>query len=93
VLLESTVQSGTTTGFARFEWARKDELFPPPDVRHSQPFGVGKLSVGLLRDGRLGDRVTLGVGAGAGAHFVPEGLRDEYGRRPLSYTLFTRLRG
>lgn len=92
VLLESALQWGRTTGFFRYESARKDELFPPTDLRHSELFTVRKVNVGLLRDFDLGGNLDLGIGGTASLHSVPGALRAEYGNRPISYMLFTRVK-
>lgn len=87
--LESAFQWAQTTGFLRYESARKDELFPPTDLRHSELFTVRKLNVGVVRDFALAGVFDLGLGATASVHSVPGALKAEYGNRPVSYMLFT----
>ena len=92
VLLESALEWGPTTGFFRYESARKDELFPASDLRHSDLFTVRKLNVGLIRDFALAGPLVLGIGGTTSVHLIPAALEAEYGNRPISYMLFTRVK-
>jgi hypothetical protein len=91
LLAESALEWRGTTVFARYERARKDELFPPPDLRHSTPYSIGKLDVGILVERPTAWGVRLGAGATAGVHWVPAELVPAYGANPKSLMLFTRL--
>jgi hypothetical protein len=90
-LVETTLAWEATSVFARFERARKDELFPPPDLRHSQFFAVSKLEVGFAREMAAAGVFRFGLGAAASVHWLPSELAAAYGSGLRSYTLFTRV--
>jgi hypothetical protein len=91
LLVESALQWRGASLFARYERARKDELFPPPDPRHSTPYRVEKLDVGVAGEIVMAAGVRIGIGATASAHWVPSELASTYGAAPKSYMLFTRI--
>jgi hypothetical protein len=91
VLVETALTWGGTSVFARYEGARKDELVPPPDLRHSQLFRIAKLEVGFARELETVGALRFGLGAAASVHWIPDELAVEYGSARRSYTLFTRV--
>jgi hypothetical protein len=92
LLVESALEWRGATLFWRYERARKDELFPPPDLRHSTPYWVEKLELGVAGELVTAAGVRMGVGLTASAHWVPGELASAYGgAAPKSYMLFTRI--
>ena len=53
---------------------------------------VAKASVGAIRDFRVRENVTLGVGALYSHNFVPDDLEAAYGSDPDGAMAFVRLR-
>ncbi|MFQ5473142.1 MAG: hypothetical protein ACE5FA_09700 [Dehalococcoidia bacterium] len=92
ILVESAIQRRQTSVFARFEWARKDELFGPADVRHSRLFGVSKASLGGIVELPARAPVRIGFGAVGSVHFVAGDLQNIYGSLPASLLVFGRVR-
>ena len=92
-LLESSVRvSGVHTVFARAERVSKDELFAPGDPLEGRAFGVGKATLGYIYDFARWGRTQWGVGGLGSVNVVPSALRPAYGRLPLSYMLFARVK-
>ncbi len=91
-LVESAWNAGRATTFVRWERAKKDELFPPADARHSTFFTVSKLAAGLSVD--VADLGGIGWGLGvAGALYGLDGELDPlYGSKPRSGMVYLRLR-
>lgn len=91
VFLETSYHRGPLALFGRFERARKDELFPPIDQRHSTFFDVGAATLGtLVRVARPGFTVWS-LGVSGSVHFLPDTLHPAYGERPLAGMVFVRL--
>jgi hypothetical protein len=80
------------TIFARAEHVEKDELFDAPNPLASQIFNVGKLSVGYVYDIPIVEHVSFGLGGLGSAYSYPGRLEQTYGKNPLSYMLFARLK-
>jgi hypothetical protein len=76
--------------FGRLEYAQKDELFLPSDLRHGNVFDVGKLNMGYAYDIPVGP-LRLGVGATGSIGAIPPSLQSVYGRWPVSGLVFTRV--
>ena len=57
------------------------------------PLDVSKLSLGVLRDFRIGERMTLGIGALHSFNFVPGALEASYGDDPDGTLVFIRFVG
>jgi len=56
-------------------------------------FTVAKVSMGAVRDLRLGERAKLGLGGLYAINFLPEALRPAYGAtEPTGLMAFIRLR-
>jgi len=92
-LIESAVTLDLRhTFFMRAERVDQRELFEAPSPLHHQVFAVNKLSLGYIHDWRLAENVSLGVGALGSAYAYPDALNASYGRSPLSYMLFVRLK-
>lgn len=92
VALESAVGLGAWTLYGRAEYAETNELVPGPGGHHGPTFNVGKVSLGAIRDFRLGPNVRLGLGAQYARNFMPDGLAALYGGEPGGAMAFIRLR-
>lgn len=88
VVLESTYYHGTNSTFARFERVDKDELVGVPEGR----YGITKLVLGHTHGLSSRDGYDLGLGAYVGLYAFPRALEPFYGRRPVTWGLFLRLR-
>jgi hypothetical protein len=78
--------------FGRGEITENRELVEDPE-EHGSAFRVGKLSLGALRDFRIAEHFSLGVGGLVAVNFVPRGLAPLYGgRHPLGAMGFVRLK-
>ena len=80
------------TVFARAEVTENDELLADPGEIHGPAYTVGKLSLGAIRDIRLGNRQLLGLGIQAARNFVPSGLDAAYGGDQWGGMVFVRLK-
>jgi len=87
--LESAAGLGLWTLFARAEHAENDELTA---VHHGPAFGVGKLSLGAIRDVRIAPHVRLGLGGLYAFDFVPGALDAAYGGNPRGAMAFFRVK-
>ena len=92
VALESALGLGLWTLYGRAEYAETNELVPGPGGHHGPTFDVGKVSLGAIRDFRLGPNVRLGLGAQYARNFMPDGLAALYGGEPGGAMAFIRLR-
>ena len=92
VLLESAVNLGRHTVFARVEDVQKDELFEAPSSLAGQVFRVGEASLGYVYDLPLAKHAALGLGAMGTVNFVPGALKPAYGSNPLGWMPFVRLK-
>ena len=90
--LESALRPNARwTIFARAEHIRTDEL-TFVGGRHGPVYGVGKVSLGAVRNWPISDHISLGFGALYARDFVAAGLNTAYGREPRGGMVFTRLR-
>ena len=90
---EASLKRGAWTAFARGEITENRELLESEADEHGPAFRVGKLSAGAVRDFRVGEGLSLGVGGLVGVSFVPNGLREAYGSAsPIGAMGFVRLR-
>ena len=85
--------------YGRAELVDKKDILRPEDLRklgygeHAHPqFRVGAYTVGYVRDVYAGDSYTLGLGADATLYSKPEILDGLYGKNPVSYKAFLRMR-
>ena len=79
------------TFFARAERVQEDELFTAASALAGQVFGVGKLSVGYIRDWPLAEHLKLGIGGLVSAYGLSGQVQTAYDD-PHSYMLFLRLK-
>ncbi len=91
LVLESALGLRAWTLFGRAEATENNELVPAGG-HHGPAFDVGKVSLGAIRDFRLGRHVRLGLGGLYARNFVPAGLEALYGGDPDGAMLFVRLK-
>jgi hypothetical protein len=77
------------TFFSRAEAIETDELGL---VHHGPVDDVAKLSVGLVRDFRVAEHVTLGIGGQISQNWVSDALAPLYDGAPLGAMAFVRLK-
>jgi hypothetical protein len=78
--------------FGRFEWAEKNELFLAADRRHDLVYDVGKTGLGYVFDFVALPSFRIGAGGYGAALFVPSELEFVYGKRPVSWGVFVRVK-
>ncbi|HEX8449515.1 MAG TPA: hypothetical protein VF652_07990 [Allosphingosinicella sp.] len=91
LVLESAVGLDRWTLFARAERVETDEL-TRVGGHHGPVYGVGKASLGAIRDVPVGRNVKLGLGGILAFSFVPGALQPAYGGDPRGGMLFLRLK-
>jgi hypothetical protein len=90
-VLESAVARGRWTLFGRAERIETDEL-TRVGGHHGPVYGVGKASLGAIRDFPVGRHVKLGLGGLFSFSFVPGALEPAYAGDPKGGMLFLRLK-
>jgi hypothetical protein len=90
-VLESAVGLKDWTLFGRAERTQNNELLFVGG-QHGPTFNVGKVSLGAIRDVRVADHVTFGIGGLYALNFVPRGLEAAYGGDPKGMMAFVRLK-
>ena len=90
-MLESAVGLDLWTLYGRAEYAQNDEL-SSVGGHHGPRYGVGKVSLGAIRDFRVAPNVRLGLGAQYALNFVPAALEASYAGDPDGAMAFIRLR-
>jgi hypothetical protein len=86
---EASLKNGPWTIFSRGEVTENRELLQ----EHGLTFTVGKVSLGAVRDFRIADHLTLGLGGLVAVNFVPDGLFHEYGgSSPIGAMGFLRIK-
>lgn len=89
--LESALKPNEAwTLFARAEAIETDEL--TPGGGHGPIRSVSKLSLGAIRDWRVSDNITLGLGGLYTFNQVPSALEPSYGGDPEGGMVFVRLK-
>ncbi len=91
-LLESAVQVGSNTLFARVENVDKDELFTGAGAFNGRVFNVTKLSVGYFRTVDVEQDLALDLGALISKYALPSPLDASYGADPTSFMVFARIK-
>jgi hypothetical protein len=88
---EASVKHADWTVFGRGEMTENREL---RDVdEHGPAYRVGKVSLGAVRDFRVADHWSIGVGGLFAVNFVPKALKPLYGSgRPTGAMGFVRLK-
>lgn len=90
-VLESALGLDLWTLFGRAEMTENDELTFAAG-HHGPRFTVGKVSLGAIRDFRLGEHVRIGIGGLYAMNFVPGPLEALYAGDPDGAMVFIRLR-
>ena len=90
-VLESALSLKDWTLFGRAERTENNELVQVGG-HHGPTFGVGKASIGLIRDVRLSRHVKIGAGALFAFNFVPSQLESLYDGDPNGAMAFLRLK-
>jgi hypothetical protein len=95
-LLESTVVfKSTHTVFARLERVQKDELFhddPQYPQYEEKSFDVNKTCCGYIYDFPRFKQMRFGIGGSIDINILPQKLHAVYGRIPIGYMAFGRLK-
>jgi hypothetical protein len=91
-LLESAVNRGRHTLFARAEDAEKNELFQPPSPLAGRTFAVAAFSLGYIYDIPVTRHMVLGLGALGSAYALPSAITPAYGGDPTSMMAFVRVK-
>jgi hypothetical protein len=87
---EASVKHGGWTAFGRAEMTENRELV---DVRDGPAYRVGKMSLGAVRDFRIGKDWSIGAGGLFALNFVPDALATSYGgHNPTGAMAFVRLK-
>ena len=90
VAVEGSLKHAAWTLFGRAEVVENRELTPIDD---GPAYRVGKVSAGAIRDFRIADHLSLGVGGLVAIDFVPLALAADYGGRTRAGTMaFVRLK-
>ena len=90
---EASLKHGGWTIFNRGEMTENRELVESEDEEHGSAFRVGKVSLGAVRDFRVADHLSLGLGGLFAVNFVPDGLAPVYGgNNPVGAMGFLRLK-
>jgi hypothetical protein len=90
-VLESALSLKDWTFFGRAERTENDELLQVAG-HHGPTFGVGKMSLGLIRDFRVSPHAKIGLGALWAFNFVPSTLEGLYDGDPNGAMAFVRLK-
>jgi hypothetical protein len=90
-LLESAVNWGRHTVFARAENVQKDELFEPPGPFAGRVFRVSEVSLGYVYDIPAARHLAVGLGAMGTVDLVPSAIKPSYGGSPTAWMPFLRL--
>ena len=89
--LEASLKHGGWTVFGRGEITENRELLDLEE--HGPAFRVGKASLGAVRDFRIAEHFSLGIGGLLAVNFIPDGLAPLYGRHnPTGAMAFVRLK-
>jgi hypothetical protein len=90
--IEASLKHAGWTFFGRGETTENRELVEASD-EHGPAYDVGKVSIGAIRDFRIGRKLLIGAGGLFSVNFVPRELGDLYGgRRPTGAMGFVRLK-
>jgi hypothetical protein len=92
-LLESALNLGRHTLFARAENVQKDELFRARSPLADQVFRVSEVSAGYVYDLPVDKHLALGFGVLGTVNIVPSAIGPAYGgENPTAYMPFLRLK-
>jgi hypothetical protein len=85
---ETTLYAGNDSYFLRYENVEKDEIFNVPEGT----FTIGKLTLGGVRNIAKRDGYNWGLGAFFSLFSFPDELESAYGKNPVSWGVFLRIR-
>jgi hypothetical protein len=89
--VEAGLKHRDWTIFSRGEVSENRELVEDED--HGSAYRVGKVSLGAVRDFRIAEHFSMGVGGLFSVNFVPDAIASEYGgNNPLGGMAFVRLK-
>ena len=89
-MAEASLKHAGWTVFGRGEVTENREL---SDVEDGTAYRVGKVSLGAVRDFKVADHFSLGLGGLFAVNLVPDGLAPAYGRHdPTGAMGFVRLK-
>ncbi|MFL6728150.1 MAG: hypothetical protein ACJ8FS_16795 [Sphingomicrobium sp.] len=89
-VVEASLKHGGWTAFGRGEITENREL---TDVEDGPAYQVGKASVGAVRDFKVAEHFSFGLGGLFAVNFVPDGLAPLYGgHNPTGAMGFVRLK-
>jgi hypothetical protein len=93
-IAEGSLKHRGWTVFGRGEMTENRELLEVEgDEEHGPAYRVGKISAGVVRDFRIADHLTFGVGGLVSVNFVPDDLAPFYGgNNPTGAMAFARLK-
>jgi len=86
--VEGAWSKGKDTWFARWENVQKDELVDVPEGTYR----IQKYTLGYTRDFATKDGLSYGLGVFADLYSYPRALEASYGKRPVSFGVFLRIR-
>ncbi|HJU77773.1 MAG TPA: hypothetical protein VJ597_07605 [Sphingomicrobium sp.] len=90
---EASIKHRGWTIFGRGEITENRELVELEEGEHGPAFRVGKVSLGAVRDFKLAEHWSLGVGGLVALNFVPDRLAPLYGgHNPVGAMGFARLK-
>jgi hypothetical protein len=88
---EASLKHSNWTIFGRGEITENRELVDTED--HGLVFRVGKISLGGVKDFKVAEHFSLGIGGLVAVNFVPGGLAPIYGsHHPIGTMAFMRLK-
>lgn len=91
-LLESALNiQDTHTIFGRAERVEKNELFEHGDSLEGT-YIVHKATLGYVYDFPVWHHMQWGIGSSVGVNFVPDEIESVYGKTPMSYVAFMRMK-
>jgi hypothetical protein len=89
-VVEASLKHACWAVFGRGEMTENREL---TEVEHGPAYRVGKVSLGAVRDFKLAEHFSLGLGGLFAVNFVPGGIAPAYGgHNPTGAMGFVRLR-
>lgn len=94
LVFEATRREGRYSTYARFERVEVETgtLLDDHELGHAAKDTVVAATIGAVRELPRWRGVESGIGAAATVYGVPERVHSAYGRRPVSFQIFLRLR-
>jgi hypothetical protein len=94
ILLEATSRVGSLVPYGRLEFVDVETgvLLEDHSVDHSVKHRIAAVTLGAVRELPRWRRFESGIGAAVTFYGVPDSLKSTYGRRPVSFQVFLRIR-